>query len=223
VFAYVLLVSALISTGSNGGIVSLVAGLSVGSLLAVYHRRGLAAAAPLAAVLALAFGFFATHVSITAIQQKAHESRYPLIRDGIGHGSESIGSRSSLASESIRLWRDGGPLGEGPTSTKVRLTSEMAPYVKEAHDDYAAALVERGAIGFIGLMLLVAALGGRVVGLSRDKLAPDFAAVVPRPHALVGAVVGTMAAMAVVELLHNRHAWTLFAIVACLGVWGTRR
>jgi hypothetical protein len=27
----------------------------------------------------------------------------------------------------------------------------------------------------------------------------------------------------VVELLHARHVWTLFAFVAAVGIWGSRR
>jgi O-antigen ligase len=164
----------------------------------------------------------AANVSIAAIQRAAYESPHAFIRDGIGHGQKAVSSRSTLRAQSLELWRESGPLGAGPVSTKTRLRAEMAPYVKEAHDDYAAALVERGAIGFLGLAVLIAGFALRTPGLARKRLSPGFAAVVPAPHALIGAVFGTMVAMTVVELLHARHVWTLFAFVAAVAIWGRR-
>jgi O-Antigen ligase len=221
--AYALLVAALISTGSNGGLVSLIAGVAAGALLGTYHRFGMAGAGPLLAALALGGYLAATNIDMAAIQRAAHESPYAFLRDGIGHGQKAAQSRSTLRAQSARLWQEGGPLGAGPTSTKTRLRAHMAPYVKEAHDDYAAALVERGAIGLFGLAVLIAGFGLQVPRLVRARLGPGFAAVVAHPHALLGAVFGTMTAMAVVELLHARHVWTLFAFVAAVGIWGSRR
>jgi O-Antigen ligase len=222
VAAYVLLIAALISTGSNSGIVSLVTGVAVATVLATYHRFGIAAATPVFAALVLGGYLVATDVSITAIQKAAYSSPYAFVRDGIGRGEKSVAQRVTLRDQSIQLYREGGPLGTGPVSTKPRLQAEMAPYVKEAHDDYVAALVERGLLGLLGLAVLIASLVLRAPGLAIARLTAGFAAVVPRPHALIGAVVGSMAAMAVVELLHARHVWTLFAFVAALYFWGRR-
>ena len=49
-------------------------------------------------------------------------------------------------------------------------------------------------------------------------VASQHASVVVRPNALVGAFAGTLVAMAVIELLHVRHVWTLFAFVAALSI-----
>jgi O-antigen ligase len=128
-----------------------------------------------------------------------------------------------LLHETIHLYKSGDPLfGGGPVSTKARLRGEMAPFVKEAHDDYLASIVERGAIGFFGFLLLLSALGFRMVSLTRTQLSPGFAAVVPRSYALVGAAAGTIVAEGVYELLHVRHVWALFAVVAALYAWGRR-
>jgi O-antigen ligase len=105
-------------------------------------------------------------------------------------------------------------------STKPRLTNDLAPFVKEAHDDYLAALVERGAVGCLGLFLLVCAVVARAKSIASSRLSPPFASVVIRPHALVGAVAGTLVAGTVYELLHVRHVWTLFAFLAALYAWG---
>jgi O-antigen ligase len=127
-----------------------------------------------------------------------------------------------LLQESIVLRRTGGPLGSGPVSTKPRLERKRAQFVKEAHDDYLASIVERGPLGLFGFVLLLVGVNVRVVGMARQRLADGFSAVVIRPHALVGAVAGTAVAMAVYELLHLRHVWAMFALVAAVAIWGRR-
>jgi len=220
--AYGLLVAAILSTGSNSGMVSLTVAVVVAGVLGVYHRRG-----PIPALTALAFVTLAgmlvvSTLSLSDIQARAHESRFAFVRDGIGRSEVSESQRGMLLSESSRLYQSGGPFGQGPVSTKTRLDEEMAPFVKEAHNDYFAALTERGAIGFIGLLVFLAALGLRTVPLARERLAHDFAAVVIRPNALVGAVLGSAVAFSVYELLHLRHLWILFAFVAAISIWGRR-
>jgi O-antigen ligase len=114
-------------------------------------------------------------------------------------------------------------LGEGPVSTKTRLSNENVLLVKEAHNDYFAALIERGPLGFLGIILLVASVMFRALSVVRAKLDGGFASVVVRPNALVGALAGTLIAMTVYELLHVRHVWALFAVVASLSIWGVKR
>src|SRR5581483_8115595 len=95
-----------------------------------------------------------------------------------------------------------------------------APYVKEAHDDYLGTLLERGALGALGLILLYGALFQRTVSSASRPLQPRFAAAVPHPTALAGALVGTLAGSAFIQLMHTRHVWALFALVAAVSVWG---
>jgi O-antigen ligase len=221
VVAYALLIAALLSTGSNSGMVTLVLGAAVATVLAVGRRAGGAAAAAALAAM-LAGGVLAvTQISMTPIQQAAHESEVAFLRDGLGRGHKSASQRDTLRAETARLYRSGGPLGQGPVSTKARLEAEMAPWVKEAHNDYLAALIERGVLGLAGVALLAAGLATRLAALVRP-LAGGFAEIVPRPHALVGAVAGTLVAMAVYELLHVRHLWALLGVVAALHLWGRR-
>jgi hypothetical protein len=216
---YALFVAAVISTGSNSGIVSLIVGTSVAALLGVYRRFGVVGAVGAACFLLLGFGLAASQISIHGIQERAHASRYAFIRDGIGRGAVSVEQRSALLHESVGLFERGGPLGQGPVSTKPRLQAEMAPFVKEAHDDYAAALLERGVIGVVGLLALVFTLAIAAGSLARSRLRPQFADVLVRPNALVGALVGTMVAMTVYELLHVRHVWAMFGVIAALVLW----
>ena len=216
--AYALLVAALLSTGSNSGIVSLVVGSAAALLLAVYRRRGPVAAGTALAFIVLVGGFAASTVSPSSFQTRAHDSRYAFLRDGIGRGQSSVEQRDTLLQQSISLYETGGLLGQGPVSTKPRLQHELAPLAKEAHNDYFAALTERGVLGLLGLLVLVLGLGTRTISLLTPPV-ERFAGVLVKPNALVGAVVGTMAAMTVYELLHVRHVWALFAIIAALHLW----
>jgi O-Antigen ligase len=220
VIGYALLLAALFTTGSNSGIVSLVVAVVVARLVSLYHRRGAASAIAAFAAVVLSGFLIATNVSLKSIEEQAHSSKYTFIREGLGRGDKSVSQRQTLLHESTHLYETGGLLGQGPVSTKTRLDAEMAPFVKEAHNDYFAALTERGPIGLLGLFLLISSIGlrARVLGTSRIK--PAYAGVLARPGAILGAVVGTMAASAVYELLHVRHVWALFAIVAAISVWG---
>jgi O-antigen ligase len=96
----------------------------------------------------------------------------------------------------------------------------MAPFVKEAHDDYLAALLERGPLGLIGLLLLVSGLVVRGIIVAKGRLSRGFETVIRHPHALLAAIVGSLVSSTVYELLHLRHLWVLFAFVAAVYLWG---
>jgi hypothetical protein len=217
---YALLVAAILSTGSNSGVVSLLVGSLTAGVVLLYRRGGMVAAVAASAAVLVGGAALSQVIDLKGIQQAAHGSGIAFLRDGIGRGDKSVGQRQMLVGESLRLYEAGGPLGQGPVSTKVRLKRDLAPFVKEAHDDYLAALIERGAVGFVGLLLLYVSIGRRMPALARGRLSAGYAAVVVRPHALVGATVGAIVAGAVYELLHVRHLWTLFAFVAALHLWG---
>jgi hypothetical protein len=220
--AYALLVAALASTGSNSGIVSLVLGTSVAGLCGTYRRFGAIPALTATALVAFGGYFAATNISVPDLQARAHESRYAFVRDGVGRSSKSEELRSQLLEKSRELHKTGGPLGQGPVSTKARLEADMAPLAKEAHNDYFAALLERGALGLAGVLLLLAAIGRRVLTVTSASLGDGFGLVLRRPNALLGALAGLTAAMGVYELLHLRHLWALFAFIAAIAIWGRR-
>ncbi|HVI18150.1 MAG TPA: O-antigen ligase family protein, partial [Gaiellales bacterium] len=219
VAAYVALVAALVSTGSNSGLVALAVCVSVAVILGVRRRVGLVPAiACLAAIILFAVPVVAT-TSIRAIQQRASTSSYAFVREGIGRGEQSVTERTTVLGESTHLYETGGILGAGPVSTKPRLIASMAPYPKEAHDDYFASLMERGVIGALGLMVLLASVLVRGGTLLRRDVSAGVGSALSRPHAVVAALIGTMITMTVFELLHVRHVWTLFALVAAASLW----
>ncbi len=216
--AYVTLLIPLAATGSNSGIVAITVGTILASTLGVYRRSGAAGAVAMLAGIILVGAFLVSTVSLTNIQDQASTSKWAFIRAGIGRSPQSTSQRESLVSESVGLYKRGNALGDGPVSTKPRLTQEEAPLIKEAHDDYFAALIERGPLGFIGVLLFVCGVLGRSLFVA-TKSPRDLLSVIPRPNALMGAAAGTLIGGTVYELLHVRHIWALYAVVAAASLW----
>lgn len=210
-----LLVAAVVFTGSNGGTLTLLVTVTVGWVLAVRARRGAIAAVAAGCLAVLVAVTVASTVSLADVATRAQRSA-PLLRDSIGRTDESQGSRQTLGVETLNLWYADSLLGFGPSGTKNALAAQQSPYVKEAHDDYVAALVERGIIGAVGMLLLVGTLLARGVRVARRPLFPAHAAAVPRPELLLAAVLATLLASALYEILHFRHVWALYGVVAAL-------
>jgi len=216
-------VVAIVLTGSNGGLTALVFA-TVGGWLFGLVRSGRAPAAVLVAcLLAGAAVAAASTVDLSGVAARARDSA-PVLRDSIGREAESGGSRQTLVREGFSLWlSNDSPVGVGPGGTKAALQAEQAPYVKEAHDDYLAAVVERGLLGGVALAWLVALVVVRARRIGRrDALRPEFAAVLPRPE-LLGAAAGAVLLSALFyEVLHFRHVWALFGLIAAAELWGRR-
>lgn len=210
---YAALVAALASTGSNGALVALTVGVIVACLLGVYRRAGVAAAATALAVVVLAGAALASQFSVEDVQSRASRSSYAFIRDGVGRSAKTASDRAVLFHQGVDLYHTGGLLGTGPGSTKVRLKGESAHRAVEAHNDYLAAITERGILGLLGILLLVGGLGLQALSLARAPASPRIATAIVRPNALAGAVAGVFVAMSTTEYFHARHVWTLFAFV----------
>ena len=118
--------------------------------------------------------------------------------------------------EGATLWLGGDATGFGPARTKATLAATQAPYVKEAHNDYLATLLERGLIGALGLLVLGIAVFIRCVRLVVGTLPEVYADLVPRPWllAVIGPVMATAAGF--YEVLHFRHLWTWLGLIAAL-------
>jgi hypothetical protein len=218
--AYAMMVAAIFTTGSSGALVSLILGVAVAAVLGIHRRAGLVPAITAACLGLIVFGVVHNNVKMASIQAQAAGSQYKFIRDGIGREDQSVEFRSQLLQESRGLYERSGALGAGPVSTKVRLERAQEPFVKEAHDDYLAAIVERGVVGFGGLILLLAIVARRSLSLASRPIRRGFGDVIVKPNALVGALAGTLAAAAVYEVLHVRHVWALFSIIAAANLWG---
>ena len=216
---YVLLVVAIGFTGSNGAVLTLLIGLAICLAASQYRRRGphagllsLILSMVLAAVLAL---IVLPAVNFDAVREQA-AGGLPLLRDSVGRSGASSSERRTILSEGKDLFFEGNAAGYGPARTKATLQATQAPYVKEAHSDFLATLLERGVIGMLGLLLLLAAIVGRCWRLVNGKLPEPYAAILPRAWLLVTIAPVMVVASAFYEVLHFRHLWTWLGIVAAL-------
>jgi lipopolysaccharide/colanic/teichoic acid biosynthesis glycosyltransferase/O-antigen/teichoic acid export membrane protein len=215
---YAILLWALILTESNGGVLGL--GLGITFLLAVrnYRRHGWAGAIATGLVAGLAVGAFFTAVPLNSIRQWALTSNQALLVNSIGRSAQSSNERGLLIQETIQLYeRSDGVLGLGPMSTKQLLAQWYYPYSNEAHDDFLAALCERGVLGLFALLLLCGCVIARASPILRRSLSVPMAAAVPAPAGLVAGLLAIAASSFYEEVLHFRPLWLLFAIVAVLG------
>ncbi len=222
ILTYLALLIAMVMTGSNGAVTALLVGSVIIAAVTIYRRAGLVQAVGGVAAIVVIGVLLSSVVSFSAIREAAARSSYATLRDGIGRSSSSVEQRDLLLHENILLYYQGSLLGSGPTSTKPRLVAAQSLFPKEAHSDYWAALVERGLIGFLGLMVLVGSIAARSWYVLTRPRAPAFVRAVPRPEGLVAAAVGCLLAGTVVfESLHVRHVWFVYAMVAALSIWGT--
>lgn len=220
-----MLAAAVFLTGSNGALVAALVGSLAAGITALCMRRGWSIFAGLTALAAAAVLVFAL-APIANWQQDigaaAQASSVHIVRDSFGREQQSVDTRQTLLTESLKLFREGGPLGTGPGSTKPRLEAKQFAYPKEAHDDYLAALVERGALGVLGLALLLAAVVHRVAAVVRRsrsvRTGPARAPGIASSAAMVGGAVVFATSGMFYEVLHFRHLWVFLAVLASMSM-----
>jgi O-antigen ligase len=215
------LIVAIACTGSNGALTSLALGLAVALLVRLVRERGVLTALSVAAGVLLVAAVTVPMVNVSAVAQNAADS-VQLLQDSIGRSDASTSERETLVNEGYRLFVEGDLIGIGPGSTERALAKTAAPYVKEAHDDYVATLVERGVLGGLGLVVLLASVAVRIGRLTWRPLAPADAVLVHRPEMLLALACGFAASASFYEVLHFRHLWAFLGLVAALDL-GVRR
>jgi O-antigen ligase len=219
-FGVLLMLSALVITGSNGAILALILGAVV-SLVVTVRRRTDAMVALVTGMIALILiGGLAYLAGDGDVLTRIEGSPNGLIQRSVARGPNSAEGRATLYAEEFELYRSDNLLGIGPANTKASLKRSFAVSVEEAHDDYLAALVERGVVGALGLLLLIASVAVMAYSVVRRPLSQAFADRLGNSSAIAGAV----AAMAVYamthELLHYRHVWALLGILAGIYLFG---
>jgi len=215
---YVMLVWALVLTESNGGVLALGAGISFLLMVKHYRRHGWAGVIATGLVIGLAVGTFFTVLPLNEIRQLAATSGQPLLVNSIGRSAQSSNERSLLIRETFQLYQSSdGLIGLGPASTKPLLAAGLYPYANEAHDDFLAALDERGGLGLFALLLLCGGVIARAGPVVRRQLSPPMAAAVPYPAGIVAGLLVVGVNSFYEEVLHFRPLWLLFGITAVLG------
>ena len=147
--------------------IALVLATVLGALFALARRRGLIAAATVALALVLTVASLVSQtVDIYGWVTRVEQS------DALSATRSAGRPRAAAAASRWRrrastLWLHGDTvLGYGPSNTESTLRASGAAYVKEAHDDYLATLLERGVIGGLALILLIVAVGVRARRIS---------------------------------------------------------
>jgi O-antigen ligase len=217
--AYVLVLAAIGFTGSNGAMLTLLVGLVLSVAVTRYRRHGSLAGLTTLAASALVAGLVFAVVMPRFDPDQVREvaaGGVPLLRDSFGRSGGSTSERATIVQEGTDLFLRSDATGFGPARTKATLAANQAPYVKEAHNDYLATLLERGLIGGIGLLILGIAVFGRCIRLVVGTLPKPYAELVPRAWllAVIGPVMATAAGF--YEVLHFRHLWTWLGLIAAL-------
>jgi O-antigen ligase len=217
--AYVLVLAAIGFTGSNGAMLTLLVGLVLSVAVTRYRRHGSLAGLTTLAASALVAGLVFAVVMPRFDPDQVREvaaGGVPLLRDSFGRSGGSTSERATIVQEGTDLFLRSDATGLGPARTKATLAANQAPYVKEAHNDYLATLLERGLIGGIGLLILGIAVFGRCIRLVVGTLPKPYAELVPRAWllAVIGPVMATAAGF--YEVLHFRHLWTWLGLIAAL-------
>ena len=218
ILGYVLLVWALVLSESNGGVLALGLGISFLVMVRHYRRHGWPGVLATGLVIGLVAGTFFTVLPLNSIRQWALYSGQPLLVNSIGRSGQSSNERSLLIQETIGLYKAShGVTGLGPASTKPLLTTGLYPYANEAHNDWLAALVERGVLGLGALLLLAGCVIARAGPAVRRPLSAPMAAAVPAPAGIVAAILAVTINSFYEEVLHFRPLWMLFGVAAVLG------
>jgi O-antigen ligase len=218
-----IILGAIVATGSNGSLIALVLGVVAAGLFALWRRTSLEVviiATAIGCALLIALVFF---VNASGIVRRVENSTNPILKISIARGPKSAEGRKTLYSSELDLYRTGSLAGIGPATTKVTLEKAAGPIVKEAHDDYLATLIERGPIGALGLLLLMGAIGVRAFSVARRAPPRLFGPVLRNPSALVGVVVAMAAEAVTHEILHYRHVWAVLGIIAGLYLLDQRK
>lgn len=210
-------------TGSLAAMSGLIAALALALVVRTATRRGGAAALVLFLVLAVVAVGGEQAINHYQVVQHAQSSQNLLLRNSIGRAHQSARDRQTLTDETLSLLRSSTLLGIGPAATKATLEKEGSPYPKESHDDWTASLVERGVLGFAGLLLLVGEIVLRASKVaSSRRLGPGLSAGLPAPHFFVGALATLVVFSFTHEQLHDRTTWTLLGLLAAFSMWRMR-
>jgi len=226
----VLLALGLLSTKSNGGMISFAAGSLVWVCVRAYTSH--IPVRTLAAVTLLAVGLCGLGVWLNK-------------EWGVGNGllaslqEHTFAGRMEHSGESrMRIWDQlertyaHSPLGIGPGnsgSLTLGIAERERPdsyRSKEAHSDYLAFAIERGPLGLLGLAGLTLA-GFLAVARYWQGARRDNGATPRRAGLWTASMAAVLAASAmhstVIEKLHFRHFWLFLALVCASALAGPER
>jgi O-antigen ligase len=132
--------------------------------------------------------------------------------DSLGRATESFQARLGTWRKSASLLGSDLALGIGPSVTDETLELRSAPS-DELHNDYIASFLERGFVGGLGLMMLVAMICVWTIRAARNR---QLITEGWHPTALIGCTVSILLSAMTLETLHFRHIWLYLALIVAL-------
>jgi len=192
--------AAILATGSMGALVSMAAGVVVGTAVVLLLAGDTRTVARLAARSALALGLGLAALAL--LMQAGPELGEQVESTSWARHERSASGRYEIWGRGVDLLTSETPWwGIGPDRFRQITGHEM-------HNDALGFAVERGLLGLAGLCLLVALAAARSVELFRVECAAGRlqAAVFP------AAVAASVAASLTHEVFHTREIWLLLAL-----------
>jgi O-antigen ligase len=221
--AVILVAIAIIFTSSNAALGGTFVGLLLAGVLIVRRRKGTVPAIAVGVLATLALVAVAVVLVGTGILTSAQESDIRIVRNTLGRSEQSADDRLLRFDELRDLYLSGGVIGYGPAASKQTQMDLGVSIPKSAHNDLFATLVERGVIGVVGLALLIGSLARKAASLASGRLLPAFTGAILATPYLVGGVVIVAIASISHEVLHFRHVWALFGVMAAVDLWAVDR
>ena len=217
------LLFALYVTGSNGGLLGLMAGVPVLAVAAALRRTrtpaqrlGVVGGAVLTCGVVLAAALVAgtPRADILDVQALAQQERGGVFEGSIGRLDRSVGGRLAIWSSAWHAADSRVTIGVGPGSAP-EIPLGVGTLKRGLHNDYLAFLIERGIAGLLGLLGLVALVAVllRWSGRLLEAVLPDPRGGWLRPAGLSAAVVANLVVATNHESFHFRHVWILFGLV----------
>lgn len=205
---------------SNAAIGGILLGLVLTGVLSIARRRGIVSAVVVASIATFVVVGMALAFVRLDVSEAAQQSDIRILRNTLGRGEESAGDRLGRWESLGDAYLDYPITGYGAAATKAVLDEGPFNDSKGAHNDYAAALVERGLLGSIALLLLIASVVRRMGTFAIRPLAPGFETAVSAPQFLAGALLVLAISSLTHEILHFRNVWVLLGLVAAISLWG---
>ena len=211
----VTLLATVAMTGSNAALGSLAIGGAATAFIAIWRRHDLVAAIGVFVLGVMLLAVLAVFGIVSGVPQWVRTTNNPLVVHSVDRSVRSAHGRQSLFPAVFDLYRDGSPIGIGPAATLPTLLAEGSGD-KSAHNDYLATIVERGPVGFIGLVVLIVGLLVRTFTVALKPIASAYERVVRNPAALVGGIITVWVTGFTHEVLHYRQVWAFFGVLAGL-------
>ncbi|MGZ8580360.1 MAG: O-antigen ligase family protein [Actinomycetota bacterium] len=209
----------MVLAASNAAIGGALLGLALVGVLTIARRRGIMTAIAVGSITAIVVAGGAVAFVQLDVSKIAQESDIRVLRNTLGRGDESAGDRLGRWDRLGDAYLEYPVSGYGAAATKAVLDEGPFNDAKGAHNDYAAALAERGVLGSIALLLLIASAIRLTASFAVRPLEPRFALIMGSPQFLAGAMIVLAISSLTHEILHFRQVWALLALVAAVALW----